>query len=125
MDFAQATLEELNSLVQDDVNKLSNEEFLQYCKCSVELGNSYYVGGLMEGYDQGDPVGWVNGTRGKVLRQNEEGKWYVAQSMFTPDYRIRPVMMDRERFATEMGKLGVPEGKLEEFLAFEPHYDGF
>lgn len=118
INFSNLTLEELNNLSQKEIGEFSEEQFQQYYKRSLDLGNEFMFNGKIEG-----DASEVFGTTTKRLRRDESGNWEVWQSGgLMPAFDKRPIMLDRERFAEKMQGLGASDNILKKFFQYRPDY---
>ncbi len=124
MDFSQLSKIELDAITREELQDLSEEDFFYYHKQSTEAGNEYMVNGLMYGYQEDDPDGWVDGGPAKALRKDADGDWRITQVFVIPTFSRYPLMVDEETFIERMRERGVSDDVLEEFRNFEPDFNG-
>lgn len=106
----EPTKENLNKLRQIDVMDLTDEEWLRYYKLAIENDFLYMFNGVTKF------TGIVYGTPTKRLEQLETGEWGISQGMVVPICEVKPLMMNKERFAKAMLGLGASERDMQNFF---------
>jgi len=111
-------------LSQEDVNDLSESDFMIYRKT---LGEGYFMfnGKINLHNSDLEPEPLYYGTPSKRLAKRGDDWQIVQGGGLLPDFEMKPVLLSKGDFTREMKKLGVSESKLEEYFNYKPDYTDF
>ena len=64
-------------------------------------------------------------ARPKALTKKDDGGWEIVVRMCSPRLEENPVCVDEKTFIKTMLDEGVPQSKIDEFIAYEVNWDDF
>ena len=106
----------LANLTQDDVNKLSEEEYKDYLGQCSNNGYLFRFNGKQPGPEEAN-YRFYGSNKASIHKDAYTNKWDLVPVIVAPEFEVRPVMLTAEVFKKQMLELGAPADLIDKMIS--------